>query len=320
MRRRSAFTLIELLVVIAIIAILIGLLLPAVQKVRESASRAQCQNNLKQIGVALHNYHGAMGAFPPGGGGKLWGANLAQNRYSTHAFLLPYLEQQGLYNQIIFSASPDDAVNAAPRATVLSVFQCPSDGAGLSPAGWGGNNYVANYGSEIRWAQGPQGSNGPFYFSDNAGPRGARVADISDGTSSTAAFSERLRGDWSNTITSRSDLFSPGTSPANQDQAVAMCAALDPNNLATQWRSDFGGYWLRAFHMTLYSHTAPPNARACAFPANGTMNMPASSGHTTGVNVLMCDGNVRFVTDSVSIGTWRAIGTRSLSEVPGDDY
>jgi prepilin-type processing-associated H-X9-DG protein len=130
------------------------------------------------------------------------------------------------------------------------------------------------------------------------------------------------KGDFSNAIsTDRSDLFSPGsnitlTSP---DQARALCQALDPSDLSKQWRSDFGGYWLQGWHMTLYQHTGLPNERSCAFPPPDC-HMLASSGHTNGVNLLLTDGSVRFVANNVALTAWRALGTRNGSEPLGGDY
>src|SRR5947207_136704 len=127
--RRSAFTLIELLVVIAIIAILIALLVPAVQKVREAAARAQCANNLKQVSLALHNYHDSRKCFPPG--------NSKPNGFSVHSFLLPFFEQSPLFGQIDFTKSY--SANTGPMAVPIPVLNCPSDPQSTLPAGWGGN-------------------------------------------------------------------------------------------------------------------------------------------------------------------------------------
>ncbi len=227
--RRSAFTLIELLVVIAIIAILIALLVPAVQKVREAAARTQCQNNLKQIGLACHNYEGVYKRLPAG--------NSAANTFSSLSNLLPFFEQQPLYNQINFSvnstAQPADAVP-------IPILVCPADPQGSSlPPGFSGNSYVGNYGNTIIWGQDGTGSNGVFYHKGMQ----CRFADITDGLSNTACFCERLMGDWSNGIvTVRTDLINPkGVNPATPDDAMNFCRAANHADPSLQWYSTYGG-------------------------------------------------------------------------------
>ncbi len=320
-RKRRAFTLIELLVVIAIIAVLMALLVPAVQKVREASNRIWCGNNLKQIGLALHDFHGDHEAFPPGGHGPIFGGP-ASDRFSVHALLLPYLDKKPVFNIINFTVRPSDPLNAPARAVVIKTFLCPSDEP-LVPAGWSGNNYVANYGSRITWAGDANIADGVFPFQPMANRvKGIGFSAIRDGSSYTAAFSERIKGDWSNTIiTDPSDLFNPpGVMPANADQARTMCASIDPMNLSLQWRSDFGGYWLTGWHMTLYTHSSLPNDRACAFPQNQSMTMPPKSHHPGGVNVLLCDGGVHFARRTIDPTTWRALGSRKGLEVVDNDF
>jgi prepilin-type N-terminal cleavage/methylation domain-containing protein len=306
MSHRKGFTLIELLVVIAIIAILIGLLVPAVQKVREAAARSQCQNNLKQIGLALHNYHDALKKFPPGGDPK---------NFSAHSQLLPFLEQDNIYRLIDFNQTPGHANNAVPRAHVITTFLCPSNPQSGLPTGNAGNNYVFNYGDDILWAQ--PATRGIFFFQNKT----CRMLDITDGTSNTAAFCERRTGDFSNGIaTDETDLFTvAGANPVDANDAYNICLTVDPTNLAYQWRSDYGQHWLQNWHMTLYTHAGPPNSRSCAFPPT-KMIMVANSGHSSLVNLLLCDGSVRSVSNRVDINTWRALGSRNGKEVFPNDF
>jgi len=195
MMRRRGFTLIELLVVIAIIAVLIALLLPAVQAAREAARRSQCINNLKQFGIAIHNYHDSKGAFPHGFG--------AWNSWGPVVMVLPYLEQQNLYNTInfyeVFNANSAFSRNAnQPNQTVgwasVSTLLCPSDQDRLTDS-TGHLNYVFCGGSDVFGAQNGSGSSG--YIGVFVGPRAGKpvsMAGLVDGSSNTVGVSERVKG------------------------------------------------------------------------------------------------------------------------------
>ncbi len=310
--RRRGFTLIELLVVIAIIAVLIALLLPAVQQAREAARRSSCKNNLKQMGLAIHNYHEAFGCIP------IADVNGTSTPISAHARLLPYLEQTQVYQLVDFNVPYNHANNTAARMVELQVFRCPSDPDPLPAAVGGRNNYYWNAGSGIvmynSGSAGQPQSNGIIFHEQRI-----KFAHITDGLTNTAAMSEKLTGDGSNGIaTPRTDTLRPGTYPTTPDEAMQQCNAVVGTDLTMQGYSNVGGPWLQQYHSTnQYNHVLPPNGRSCMFPP-GRIATTANSQHVGGIHTLLCDGSVRFITDSIHLATWRSLGSVNGGEVLGE--
>ena len=310
-RQRAAFTLIELLVVIAIISLLMALLLPAVQQARESARRAQCLNNLKQIGVALNNAHDVRGHFPSGRGASL------PTIFSAHARLLPYLEEANLQELVDFESAPttfglgsgvifSGEANATAANTDVAPFVCPSDPAGgrILDFEFAGTNYAAVSGSGTVDHGSLANANGVFF-------KGSAVAfkDILDGSSNTVAFTERLLGNGRiDNVTALREI-SAGTDPTP--------AACDPS-APGGWFTEAGGKWILGnYGNTLINHFYPPNADAgdCMDQRQQKGLFSARSRHRGGVHALFCDGHVTFVSDSVDEAAWRAAGTRAGGEL-----
>lgn len=308
---RRGFTLIELLVVIAIIGVLVALLLPAVQQAREAARRTQCKNNLKQLGLAMHNYHDSHKCFP-------FGQLDSPMGFSAISQMLPYFDQGTVYNLINFSVPYNDTANTAALNTQIPMLRCPTDPMSNLAGRGGPTNYMANKGNGILWTE-PVGANvgfpeqnGVLYFRSRV-----RMGDISDGTSNTAAFSERVLADGNNGVVSPlEDVFFSPAFPTTADEAVQLCTALDITNLSNQFPLFMGAPWMHGQHC--YLHVNVPNSRSCGFFVALRATMPPSSRHTGGVNMLLCDGSVRFVSENINLGIWRGIGSRAGGELIAD--
>jgi prepilin-type N-terminal cleavage/methylation domain-containing protein/prepilin-type processing-associated H-X9-DG protein len=304
---RRAFTLIELLVVIAIIGILMSLLLPAVQKIREAAARLQCQNNLKQIGLALHNYHDSNQSFPPGYAATLPytdGATDTTPGWAWSALLLPYLEQGPLYNSIRFNLPVEHAQNGAPVQTLVKVYLCPSDltpvvafnvpdAFGKPVALAAPSSYAACVGGDESDSFGPWGR-GVFYRNSHT-----RLTDITDGTSSTILIGEKswanANGVWAGAINNGVILR------GKQNPCPGSGAAFYPAATLVQ------------------SHSHLNNALT---DTDGGLD-DFSSRHPNGSNFLYADGSVHFlrsIPGDTATGytadslTFQALGTRANND------
>jgi prepilin-type N-terminal cleavage/methylation domain-containing protein/prepilin-type processing-associated H-X9-DG protein len=310
----QAFTLIELLVVIAIIAILIGLLLPAVQKVREAAARAKCQNHLKQLALAMHNYHDAMNQFPA--------AYVTRNdlpsgnfyRWSAFAMISPYLEQTAIYNNLRLDLS---LYNSVPFPTLrpehapwvvlkIPVFLCPSDVRQETQPGWGATNYAVNAGN---------GANGGIFPGNGAIIQDGRIriTDLTDGSSQTSMLAESLigRGGTATSLSTPADVqelyrFLAATSPLSE----AACAG------TTNFQTDRQARWADGAGTThQFVHYYRPNDSTPDCASRAANWKTARSRHAGGVNLAFCDGSIRFLRETIALETWSALGTRNGGEV-----
>ena len=339
--RYRGFTLIELLAVIAIIAVLVAILLPAVQQAREGARRSQCGNHLKQIGLALHNYESTYSMLPPGGngGGAAFALTASTYAYSVQARILPFTDQAALqalldFSQPVLGGSPLGF--AATTKAQVPLFMCPSDSApskvNLSfGSELAGTNYMASTGTGTAVAGGAQyydpafPTDGLFWFDSRV-----RFGDITDGTSNTVMIAESLRGPGTDlSATTIASLDRPyrvaaslsagrtrigtapgGVSPMFTDSEVAS---------ATAWKADRGFPWIWAqASATLVNMYLSPNGHLPDAYSHNRGWFGARSLHPGGVNAGMSDGSVRFVSENVNLDVWRASGTRAGKELPSE--
>ncbi|WP_020469589.1 DUF1559 domain-containing protein [Zavarzinella formosa] len=345
-RRRSGFTLVELLVVIAIIAILIGLLLPAVQKIREAANRMKCSNNLKQFGLAAHNYESTNGTLPPTQHTTVIAGATVSSGAPLQALLLPYFEQANKYNQfdMNYNVNSDAAIaasipakanaNAAARAGDVPIFLCPSDPSQMFTfTNAGRQNYFASLGAYANYRGGGGSLDGIFsipFPSAGSIMNGFSFGAITDGTSNTAMFAEVMRSRETNASTGSgirdniTVIINNSNTGYNETDGTTISMCVDGSNWDSSIKYVGQQYYRNLPSNFVYTHTVPINYNRkvasgvqhynCGNAAFSSMHIGASSYHTGGANACMGDGSVRFFRDTTDIAIWRATGTRAGGE------